>query len=653
MTLRFRWTRRRSSAAPAGDRLWPVLGVLVGLISGAVGLEIVASHAEPTPLVVQIGENAMELSDDDEGDESDVMSEAPALNENHARARSLALRGEREEAVALFAQVVAELPEDAALRAEFGFWLLRTDAPERARAELDRASELQPKDPRVAFKRGLVLARLGDRSAAEREYERALSLLPTFDRARVALGNSMLRRGAFERTIEVLEPAAKRGGNQDRARALVAMGRAEIGRGNFDRAERIFNEAIERAPAHAEMRVRIGRAWLRSSRPQDVNRALTTMTSAHRLAPDSPKVHSAFAQTLERAGDDEGAEREYEDALRLDPHYEFVRKRLLHRALDREDLKRARIQAERLVAEDQNRPEYLFLVGLVAARSGDVDEARQRYQAAIDKSSDGYPEAWLNLGRLEVNAGKLDVGVAAYRRAIELRPTYAAAQNNLGLALDDQRDADGAENAFRAALAINPQYAAARVNLGSSLSRRGRYDEAIAQFEKAIELRTDYPSAELNLSVAYLRKGESGRAVAILQALLERRPRYVAAWYDLGLAQREAGDTAQAMKSFRQALKLNPEHHASLQRLAELERDAGRLSEAAGLYRELLDRNASDTASRLALADLSRRSGDRPGCVRELRAVQSSTPNRAASGKPTTLCAGDSKLTPVAAPLSP
>ena len=646
MTLRFAWTKKPGSVrAPAGDRVWPVLGVLVGLLTGATALEFMASRMEAPPLVVQIGETGAALAEEEEEDDTAVLSDTPALNETHARARAMALRGERQQAVELFAKVVQGAPKDAALHAEYGFWLLRADQSEKARTELELAAKLEPNDPRTAFKRGLVLARLGDRSGAEGEYRRALALLPAFDRARVALGNSLVRREEYQQAAEVLAPAATRGANQDRARALVALGRAELGRKRFDLAERAFSDAVERAPAHAEMRMSMGRAWLKSSRNQDVSRAVGMMSTARDLAPESPAAQSGLAQALERAGDDTGAERAFEEALRLDPHYLFVRKRLLHRALDRDDTKRALYHAERLVAEEDARPEYHFLLGLVTARAGEIDEARGHYQAAIQRDPNGYPEAWLNLGRLEAKAGSLDAAATAYRRALELRPKYAAAQNNLGLVLEDLKDTPGAEQAFRAAIALSPRYESAHVNLGSFLSRQTRYLEAIGELEAAIHLRGgDYPSAELNLSVAYLRKGESRRAVEICRKLIERRPRYVAAWYDLGLALRESKDLKGASEAFQRALELNPEHNASVRRLAELEMGLGRAPQAVTLYRDLLDRDGSDTSARLALADLYRKNGDRKACVRELRVAQTSSPDSVAKGSPGQLCAGSSSL---------
>ena len=62
--------------------------------------------------------------------------------------------------------------------------------------------------------------------------------------------------------------------------------------------------------------------------------------------------------------------------------------------------------------------------------------------------------------------GKLDEAIACYRRALELKPDYAVAHNNLGNALKDQGKLDEAAACYRRALELKPDYAAAHNNLG-------------------------------------------------------------------------------------------------------------------------------------------------------------------------------------------
>ena len=68
--------------------------------------------------------------------------------------------------------------------------------------------------------------------------------------------------------------------------------------------------------------------------------------------------------------------------------------------------------------------------------------------------------------------GRLDEAIAAYNRAIALKPDYAEAHNNLGIALKDQGRLDEAIAAYHRAIALKPDHAEAHNNLGIALGTR-------------------------------------------------------------------------------------------------------------------------------------------------------------------------------------
>ena len=69
-------------------------------------------------------------------------------------------------------------------------------------------------------------------------------------------------------------------------------------------------------------------------------------------------------------------------------------------------------------------------------------------------------------GQCPQGSGKLDEAVACYRRALELKPDFAEAHNNLGTALKNQGKLDEAVACYRRALELNPDFAEAHNNLG-------------------------------------------------------------------------------------------------------------------------------------------------------------------------------------------
>lgn len=613
------------------SRLWPVLVTLVVLPLGASLLEVWARGRGSETVVIPVHAR----NDGPQTDDGDpiTFAETP-VDEDHQKARETVRRGQLAEGLALYAKAAAAHPEAAGLAVEHGFWLLNARKQELALAELRRARTLSPDDPRVALHLGRALRRADDLAGAEAELRRALAIRPGYGSALIALGGTLLDAGKRTEARDVLLEAAGSGSNEDRARASVQLGAALLALDDPNKAEEAFNAAIERAPARAEVRIAIARAWLNVDTRDAALKASSVLATATELAPDLPDVWTTVGRAREAVDDNAGAEEAYARALHLDPGITYARRRLLRLSLAAHRYTKARGHAEQLLADAPEEPEHHFLAGLVAAREGRTDAARSHYKAAIDRAAaepgerakKGYPEAWYNLGLLERDADAVDAAVAAYQKALELRPDYNAAQNNLGLALVDAGRLDEAEATYRALLARAPDSVAGFINLGKLMSARKRYPEAVEAYQKALAVRPGYGRALLDLGVAFARMEKLDDAIATYQKLLEANPRSVSGFYNLGLALEDKGDKVGAARAWDSALELDPEHAPSLKRRGLLDSEAGRLDDAARRLNEVLDLRPGDHDARLALADVRRRQGDAAACQREAERVLKEQP---------------------------
>jgi superkiller protein 3 len=160
---------------------------------------------------------------------------------------------------------------------------------------------------------------------------------------------------------------------------------------------------------------------------------------------------------------------------------------------------------------------------------------------------------------------------------------YAAAHNNLGLALSAQKQAGAAEREYMRALAIQPDLAAAYNNLGSLRFAQGRYQEAEKLFTRVVELSPGRSSGFYNLGLtckaqhrnneardAFMRAWESDRnpdagnelglaalnsgnaqaAAAIFNEIIGRYPSHLSAYYNLGLSLMKLGNYKESRKCF-------------------------------------------------------------------------------------------------------
>ena len=127
-----------------------------------------------------------------------------------------------------------------------------------------------------------------------------------------------------------------------------------------------------------------------------------------------------------------------------------------------------------------------------------IEPAIREYEAAV-RLRPGDAVANNALGAAWIGAGHAAQGVEYLRTALVARPDYFDAHYNLGVALAQQNDYDGASRQFQLALQLQPQDANAEANLGAVLAEMGRFSDAKAHFEHALQIDPNQPIAKENL----------------------------------------------------------------------------------------------------------------------------------------------------------
>jgi len=100
-----------------------------------------------------------------------------------------------------------------------------------------------------------------------------------------------------------------------------------------------------------------------------------------------------------------------------------------------------------------------------------------------------------NLGSALGESGDLEGAVAAFARASEIEPNLAASWFNLGKAHDALLRSSDSEAAYTRALAIDPAHQPARIMRANVLKTLGRIDDATAEFRAALERNPDSAEA--------------------------------------------------------------------------------------------------------------------------------------------------------------
>jgi tetratricopeptide (TPR) repeat protein len=144
-----------------------------------------------------------------------------------------------------------------------------------------------------------------------------------------------------------------------------------------------------------------------------------------------------------------------------------------------------------------------MMAALVVRRGNRIAQENARLQAAVDAI-----RFLAKPGRnRRAIARRVAEALASYDNAIALKPHFADAFNNRGLALQELKRIDEAlasydspEEAvasFDKAIALNPDYAEAFNNRGVTLQELKRLDEALASYDRALSLRPKEPVPEI------------------------------------------------------------------------------------------------------------------------------------------------------------
>src|SRR5438067_879354 len=91
----------------------------------------------------------------------------------------------------------------------------------------------------------------------------------------------------------------------------------------------------------------------------------------------------------------------------------------------------------------------------------------------------------------QLNAGNRLGALEYYEQAVHLRPDFAVAHNNVGIAWQLLGEWAKAETCHREAIYHRPQFARAYNNLGNALQRQEKWRPATEAFEQALALQPD------------------------------------------------------------------------------------------------------------------------------------------------------------------
>ncbi|MEW6072781.1 MAG: tetratricopeptide repeat protein [Planctomycetota bacterium] len=177
---------------------------------------------------------------------------------------------------------------------------------------------------------------------------------------------------------------------------------------------------------------------------------------------------------------------------------------------------------ETVVARAPANPRGHLQLGVARAAEGRLAEAAAAYEDVLALRPDDVA-ALTNLGGVLLRRNELGRAIDCFRRAAEIDPAPVH-HTNLGHAWRAAQEWEEAVAAFRRALAVRPDFAPAQAGFATALFALGRPSEAILHYELALAAAPDDAATLENLGHARRRAGDEAGAREAWHRVLELAP---------------------------------------------------------------------------------------------------------------------------------
>ncbi|MEG4628739.1 tetratricopeptide repeat protein [Microcoleus sp. AR_TQ3_B6] len=234
--------------------------------------------------------------------------ENPVFLEDLLRqAEHLMETGDKEEAIALYEEIISVDPTCVQARINFGFLKQEKGELDAAIPHYREALALNPHIPQTAYNLAKIFEEQGQVSEAIAHYEQALVAEPDFVPALINLAVALQEKGELLRAIELYRRALEIHPHSWEAYNNLATVLQE--QGNLEEALEYYHKALELLPDFVEALNNLGRTFLEKGAVED---AIACYRRAIHLSPNHASAHLNLSLALLLVGDLENGLAEYE-----------------------------------------------------------------------------------------------------------------------------------------------------------------------------------------------------------------------------------------------------------------------------------------------------------------------------------------------------
>ena len=484
-------------------------------------------------------------------------------------------------------------PQSARLHYFLGLNLYSSGQPASAIEELATAVKLDPAQVRNHLTLGAALHDAGHEAEALQQWDDALRIDPDSVTALDWIAKARISEGQYTTAIDLLRSAprdeeltldltlayTKAGMFDDAISALqsaleadsssfrlnVALATVFVQRQRYEDAAAVLRNAQKLHPDDTETQQLYLRVLVM------MGDAAHAQPLAAKLLAANPKGFDALYLTgvIERDDGNYAAARDHlQAAAALDPNHYDVRFNLGAALAKLHQPEAAREQLVKAIELDGSEPEAHFQLSGVFRALGDPKQAAEQLRIYQDlRQSKARRDLASNLSSRAAQAlatGDPQQAVRLYREAQLSMPDDATLDYNLAMALDRAGDFTAEVAALQQSIQLKPSFAAAENQLGYLAARSGDSIAAEQHFHKALDLAPQFAEAENNLGTLLGEQGHDREAERYFLAAVSTNPRFTQAWINLAATRASDSRFDQALQAINSALLLEPANSEAL-----------------------------------------------------------------------------------------
>lgn len=370
-------------------------------------------------------------------------------------------------------------------------------------------------------------------------YQAAVERDPWSGEARYGLGVALAAQGQHRLAraeFAHISPNSSRFALRD-----VAMGTANFALGDFSRAEVELRKASENNPRDLTAYALLAAVLRRQTKLDAARDVLNQLEAADSTSAPAAAERFLLARARQAPSDQEAARL---DALSASHPQQYLELASLYARVngwpDAVEILRLHVsvQEQRSMPVD---PMVIYWLASAETRAGDAARARQTLEkiSAANRTPEIFPFrledlrvleeitsqspqddlAWQLLGSLRASLGQRQEAVAAWKRAVDLKPNDRITQRLLGFGYHEWlAQAADARAHLRRAVELDPQDSEAIVSLAESQAAAGGVTEAIATAKSALARLPSSDALRATLARLLVLHEEPDAALALLQS---------------------------------------------------------------------------------------------------------------------------------------